>query len=308
MDHDDLLNLMERNGFRGVIVPVSRADEVIEEIRSLHQKGAFDKGFFNEWMPPRLNAKPPRSLRNPKSILLISAPACQRRVTFHYKGETHEFIVPPTYGRGDAVRRQVRKLVKGIDEEDRPRLADAIPPLKLLAVRSGLAMYGRNNVTYVPGHGSFHRLLAFYTDVDAPNGQWIEKKALPKCSTCRACISACPTSAISKDRFLIKAERCLSCMNERTNAHPFPRWVKPGSHNAIVGCMTCQRVCPYNREFLDDIEDGPSFSEEDTAYILRGKYSGKRAAAIRRKLNSAGVDMSILPRNLEALLSRPRSK
>jgi epoxyqueuosine reductase len=37
--------------------------------------------------------------------------------------------------------------------------------LKRLAVRSGLARYGRNNVTYVEGMGSFLELSASLTDM-----------------------------------------------------------------------------------------------------------------------------------------------
>ena len=308
MDCDELLGLLKREGLRGVIVPISRVDEVKDEIRGLRRDGTLDDGFYNEWMPPYMDSKYPRSMRKPKSILLVSAPAHQQRVTFHFKGEAHEFIVPPTYGRSQAIRRRVRGVVKSIGKKDRPRVVNAFPPLKLLAVRSGLAMYGRNNVTYVPGYGSFQRLSGFYTDVEAPEGPWVEKRALPKCSKCKACLKACPTKAITEDRFLIRAERCLTCMNERKSKHPFPSWVKPEWHNALVGCMICQRVCPCDREFLDSIEDGPSFTEEETDFILKGKYAGKKAAATQRKLNVVGVEMSVLPRNLKVLLSKPASK
>jgi epoxyqueuosine reductase len=304
MDHRYIVNLLEKNGFRAVIIPASRVDEVKEEIRSLHREGALDDAFYKEWMPPRVDAKFPRSMRKPKSILLVSAPAYQQRVTFHFKGRAHEFIVPPTYGRAQAIRRRVREVVRSIDKKNRPRLVNAFPPLKLLAVRSGLALYGRNNVTYVPGFGSFQRLSGFYTDIEAPAGPWVEKRALPKCSKCRACLKACPTKAINDDRFLIRAERCLPRMNERKSKHPFPSWVKPEWHNAIVGCMICQRVCPYDREFPDKVEDGPSFTEQETEYILKGKYSGKKAASIRRKLDRVGLDMSVFPRNLKVLLDK----
>ena len=34
-------------------------------------------------------------------------------------------------------------------------------PLKSLAVHMGLAVYGRNNITYVPGFGSGHQLCGY---------------------------------------------------------------------------------------------------------------------------------------------------
>jgi epoxyqueuosine reductase len=41
-------------------------------------------------------------------------------------------------------------------------VALSLLPLKSLAVRSGLAAYGRNNVCYVPGMGSFLELVGLY--------------------------------------------------------------------------------------------------------------------------------------------------
>ena len=41
-------------------------------------------------------------------------------------------------------------------------------PLKPLAVRLGLVRYGRNNVTYAPGMGSYIQLLGYLTDASLP--------------------------------------------------------------------------------------------------------------------------------------------
>jgi len=308
MDPEDILGLLERSGYRGVIFPYRRVDEAKETIRAFFRDGMLDKGFYNEWMPTYLDAKPPKTMPRPKSVFIVATPAPQRRVTFHLGGQVFEFVVPPTYGTGARVNRTLRSILRSGQGGNSLKLVNAYPPLKLLAVRSGLAMYGRNNITYVPGFGSFHRLTAFYSDHEAPDVHWGKMRTLPKCAKCGACISACPTKAISEDRFLIRAERCISCMNERTSDHAFPSWVRPEWHNAIVGCMTCQRVCPYDREFMGKFETGPSFSEEETEYLLKGKYSGKKAAVMATKLKRAGLDIGIFPRNLKTLLDRAKSK
>ena len=308
MEPKEITKRLQEHGSRGVFIPFYHVEEVKEEIRSLFRNGKLDAGFYDEWMPTYLDAMLPRSMPAPTSVLLIATSASQRRAVFRYRGEAHEFIVPQTYGIGARIAHRSRSILMDGKRKAPFRLVVAYPPLKLLAARSGLAMYGRNNVTYVPGFGSFHRLTAFYTDIEVTDGNWGDKKMLPKCKKCGACVSACPTGAISEDRFLVRAERCLSCMNERTTEHAFPSWVKPEWHNAIVGCMTCQRVCPYDREFVGKVENGVSFSEEETEYLLRGSYSGARATAIRRKLKIAGIDMSVFPRNLETLLNRPGPK
>jgi len=45
-------------------------------------------------------------------------------------------------------------------------MVKAIFPFKTLATRTGLAKYGKNNITYTECGGSYHRLTAFYTDMD----------------------------------------------------------------------------------------------------------------------------------------------
>jgi len=308
MDPKDVLGLLEKNGLRGAIVPYHRVEEVKAEIGTLLKDGLLDEEFYNESISLYFDEKLPRAIPRPKSILIVAAPDPQRRVTFYHGGEAFKFVVPPTYGTGAQVTRRIRSILEDGQRGAPFKLVNASPPLKLLSVRSGVTMYGRNNITYSPGFGSFQRLTAFYSDLDPPEGYWGEKRTLPKCAKCRACVSACPTAAISEDRFLLRAELCLTCMNEKTSEHAFPSWVKPEWHNAIIGCMICQRVCPYNKEFAGEFEEGESFSEEETEYLLKGKYSDKKATLLSKKLKRAGLDISIFPRNLETLLGRPKSK
>lgn len=299
-----VLDYLEKNGCYGRVVAVEHLKELKEEIKSLHREGKLDDDFYDEWMPSYLDHKPPKNFSQAKSIFVVSTPVPAGRITFHWKGRARKIIVPPTYGRHQVATSRARRLIKEGFEPDSYWLAQAVLPLKLLAVRSGLAMYGKNNITYVPKYGSFHRLTAFYSDFDSPEDHWQEKKPLPKCGRCKACLRNCPTGAICDDRFLIHVERCLTLLNEKSRDHPFPSWIKPDMHNTIVGCMRCQKVCPYDKDVIDWIEDRGEFSEEETAYLLKGRYSGQKKAAIEKKLKASGVDLSILPRNLEVLLRR----
>jgi epoxyqueuosine reductase len=117
-----------------------------------------------------------------------------------------------------------------------------------------------------------------------------------------ACIDACPTRAIAEDRFLIRADRCLSYLNEKTADHPFPDWVNPEWHNAIAGCMHCQRVCPHNQLVRNWSEEREEFDEQETEYLLAGEFEGERASTMNRRLGRLGLDLNLFPRNLAALL------
>ena len=170
-------------------------------------------------------------------------------------------------------------------------------------MRSGLAQYGKNNITYVPGFGSFARLVAFASDCPCEQDSWGERRAMKACQQCRKCAESCPTGCISADRFLVHAENCLTWHNER--AKPFADWIKPDWHNALIGCLGCQQVCPANRNQLTNIVDGPHFSEAETERLLRGPLSpDDLSEEMRRKVASIATDDSydVLPRNLDVLI------
>lgn len=299
---------LEKNGCYASVVSAEHAAELVEEVRSLHDGGFLDDELYNDYAAPYFVPEMPRSLPNTKSIIVVAVPQPMIRTTFHWKGKELKFAVPPTYYDANKVNLRVRRLLADAFKPEAHRFVRAALPVKLLAVRSGIALYGRNNITYDPEYGSFHRLTAFYSDYDSPVDIWREKKALPKCDKCRACLKACPTGAIQKDRFLIRAERCLTYLNEKTSDHKFPEWVDPSAHNAIVGCMICQRACPYDNDVVDWYEDRGEFSEEETAYLLNGRFSGEKSKRIGRKLRHVGLDIATFPRNLEVLLAQSRQQ
>jgi epoxyqueuosine reductase len=188
-------------------------------------------------------------------------------------------------------------------------VAPAVLPEKLLVVRSGLGAYGRNNVSYVPGLGSFYRPIVLYSDAPCPEDQWHDLQMLERCQSCVACRRACPTGAITAGRFVLRAGRCLTLHNERATEVPFPAWIDPAAHNCLVGCLHCQRVCPENREIWSRVVDGATFTEEETALLREGVPLDQLPATTLDKLQQSGlVDLwQTLPRNLSALLEATRA-
>lgn len=300
------LQYLEKNGVRGRVVSVKHLDELTAEIRSLHDSGLLSDEIFyydgGSYFDPRV----PRSLPAAKSIFVVATPQPMLRVTFRRKEKDVKLVVPPTYYDGSKVTARARRLLTEAFKPESCRFVRALLPVKLLAVRSGLAQYGKNNITYIPKHGSFHRLTAFYSDFESPVDNWQEKTALPLCEKCMLCTKACPTGAIRKDRFLIRANRCLTYLNEKASKHEFPSFVRPSAHNSVVGCMRCQRACPYDRDVIDWYEDRGVFDEPETTYLLKGRFSGSKAAKMEEKLKQLGLDLTIFPRNLRALLDNQR--
>jgi epoxyqueuosine reductase len=126
---------------------------------------------------------------------------------------------------------------------------------------------------------------------------------LDQCQTCIACVKKCPTRAIPPDRFLLRAEKCLTYHNE--SEAPFPEWIDPSWHNCLIGCMICQNVCPVNQPFVDRIVGEATFSEEETELILRNAPKDDLQPETQEKLERINMlkDFKLLSRNLNALLN-----
>jgi len=186
--------------------------------------------------------------------------------------------------------------------QDGYRVAEARLPVKLLAVRSGLASYGKNNIAYVSGFGSFHRLTAFYSDFPLEEDSWQEMKMMDRCKSCQSCLKACPTGAVISERFLLRAEKCVTYFNEEPG--DFPAWIERSWHNCLVGCMYCQKVCPLNKDVLGWIERGAEFSSDETELLLEGTVFDNLPPDTQEALRRLDlVDYyEVLPRNLGVLL------
>jgi len=174
-------------------------------------------------------------------------------------------------------------------------------PLKRLAVKSGLAVYGRNNICYVEGMGSVFSLAGYYSDVKCDDGDWMELRQSDRCTHCWACVNHCPTEAIRKDRFLINNERCLSNLNEGPGE--FPEWLPKSVHHCLYDCLKCQIICPMNKAYLDNIIGPIQFSEDETEMLLSGGPSDAFPPALKQKSKLLGLDQWLgnIPRNLKVL-------
>ena len=302
---DDLFSQLGENGYQARLVSIRHLPELQEEIIGRYQHGFLDEMVYRENLS-FLNFSPPAELPHARTILIIAVPRPQHQIVFTWHGERKAFILPPTYVQYKKTSEMVENLVGKMLASSGYRVARAALPLKLLAVRSGLAAYGRNNVTYVPQMGSFHQLVGMYSDLPCRHDDWAEVQMLPRCEKCFACLHACPTGAITRDRFLLHAERCLVFYNEREG--DFPAWIDPDWHNCLLGCMRCQQVCPECKDYLNWVEEGTSFSQQETELLLSCTSTNQFPATMIEKFQRLGLseDLSLWPRNLKVLLHRSK--
>jgi epoxyqueuosine reductase len=154
--------------------------------------------------------------------------------------------------------------------------------------------------------GSFYGLLAVFSDLPVSDDCWQEPRMMESCQNCSACLRHCPAGAITSERFLLHAERCITFHNEKPVDVPFPAWMDPDWHNCLVGCMHCQRVCPENKELWSWVKEGVEFSEEETALLMEGLPFEQLPSATAEKLEPLDLDpyVELFPRNLNALFDQ----
>jgi len=300
--HSNFNELLKEN-CKVSVVSISHLAELQQEIEGRWKKGEFNEEFSREYLP-RFKFAPPSELANAQSLIVVAMRRPPTRATFIWKGKSQSFTLPPTYTAYDEKRIHVERTVAEEVGKAGYKVVTAMLPLKLLAVRSGLAEYGRNNIAYVSGMGSFMRLTAVYSDKPCEKDSWQEARVMKHCETCDLCSKACPTSAIASDRFLLRAEKCLTYHNEKKGSIPFPDWIKPSWHNCIIGCLRCQAACPENKQFLQWVGETAEFNEAETKLLLKGAPIEKIPASTMEKMKLLSLTdyLDMLPRNLYALL------
>jgi epoxyqueuosine reductase len=296
----ELLQELNAHGYRARLVPIIRAAGLEASLKALAASGRLGPDFYQELLP-YYDFGWQKALPGAKSIAVLAAPQMPTRVRFG----TVPVVIPPTYVYR-AIWEGSLNFMRALLTPTGQTVARARLPLKLLAVGAGLGEYGRSNICFVPGLGSFHRLGAFYTDIESDEDGWREPRFMDSCQACQACAKACPTGAIRAGRALVEAPRCLTYLNE--HEAEFPAWVAPGWHNALIGCMACQQACPENRRFAGRTTEAPvHFSAEETALILARAPLASLPADTRGKLHELCLedDYAQVARNLGLLLDRP---
>ncbi len=297
-----LMKHLTTHGCVASVQPLRRIDDLIADMEKL-EKGDFHTGYI-DWMAWLREQFYPDGLPfTPRSLIVAASlsPLCQ--VSFTVQKKRTLVPLPPTYA--DNSRRE-SQLVAAIDAFLWPLGYRAAPtyklPKKLLAVRSGLGRYGRNNICYVGSWGSYVVLNTFFSDLPCEEAPWFSPRLLDECAHCHACLEACPTGAIDPHRLLIDADRCLTRFNE--NEGNFPDWLPPDAHVCLVGCMRCQETCPANNRFVGDVIC--DFDERETSAILHHAPGQAYEDALEEKLLSIGMDdyRDILSRNLSAVLGK----
>ncbi|MEX1132723.1 MAG: tRNA epoxyqueuosine(34) reductase QueG [Flavobacteriales bacterium] len=154
-----------------------------------------------------------------------------------------------SYAHGRDYHKVVKKRLKPLLEFIVERFGDvamrsfvdSAPVLeKAWAERAGIGWRGKHTNVIRQGAGSFFFLCEIILDLELE----ADAPATDHCGTCRRCIDACPTDAITP--YGVDGSRCISYLTiELRDAIPGEFAGK--LEGWAFGCDICQQVCPWNR-------------------------------------------------------------
>lgn len=217
------------------------------------------------------------------------------------------------------LRTQLRKLAQRLAELVGPHAArifvDSAPVLeKPLARNAGLGWIGKHTNLIAREAGSYFFLGEIYTDLPLP----LDAPVSAHCGSCSACLSACPTAAITAP-WQLDARRCISYLTIELEG-AIPHALREAIGNRIYGCDDCQLVCPWNRyaqaaahpdfsvrNALDAASLVQLFAWSESQFSERMRGSAIHRIGYRRWLRNIAVALGNAPPSAEvhaALLAR----
>lgn len=229
-------------------VGFAKARQLDEEARKL--EAWLNKGYHGEmgYMANHFEKRidPTKLVPGAKSIIVLmynyfpkeeqKDPNAPKLARYAY-GEDYHFVL----------KRKLKDLLQFIREEigevDGRCFVDSAPVMERdWAKYAGVGWTGKNTLLIHPKAGSYFFLAELILDLELEADAPIRDH----CGTCRRCIDACPTDAISPEGYLLDGSKCISYLTiELKNA--IPEEFKGRMENWMFGCDICQEVCPWNR-------------------------------------------------------------
>lgn len=284
----------QERGYRVGIGGIDLLKSVNKELEQRRTTREIDPNFFKENLNS-ISGSNDFDMKHPSSLIVVAVPRSAHIVSFEFDTKIIEMVLPPTYVGYRSLFETIRQDIEKHVFAGQVQVTTLSSPLKALANLIGIVSYGRNNLTYIPEFGSYLQLAGFLAHTPLSKTEFVEnngKQVLPECANCSACIKACPMGVISRDRFLIRAEKCYTLYSESLS--PIPSGIHPPSPNCIIGCLKCQMVCPVNKGRLKYENTGVSFSSEETHAILDSDLMNpKLSGTIEAKFSTLGLSESV---------------
>lgn len=174
-------------------------------------------------------------------------PAAPKLASYAFGEDYHQVLKEKLRALLDFMRREIGEI-------DGRCFVDSAPVMEReWGLRAGLGWNGKNTLTIHPKQGSYFFLAEIICDLELPADTPIRDH----CGTCRRCIEACPTEAISPEGYFLDGSKCISYLTIELK-EAIPATFSGKMDNWMFGCDVCQEVCPWNR--FSKKTDEPKFA------------------------------------------------
>ena len=235
-----------RLGFE--FVGFARAERLDQEAKRLeewlsrgaHGRMSYMENHFDMRVDPRL------LVPEAKTVICLTFnyfrekkqtdPEAPKLASYAY-GQDYHFVVK------DRLKSLLAFMQQEIGEVNGRCFVDSAPVMERdWARKAGLGWNGRNTLTINPRRGSYFFLAEIICDLPLLYDDPIRDH----CGTCRKCVDACPTEAISQEGYFLDASKCISYLTIELRDE-IPSGFKEQMAGWMFGCDICQDVCPWNR-------------------------------------------------------------
>lgn len=237
-----LIAIAERHAARVGVTDLEPYPEVEAAIAQRKADGTSG-GLGFTYRDPSLGTAPRTSFPWAKSIVVVgmpylrdgdgsleaSTPSTSRSVARFADGDRYEGLRQVLDEVAEALQDRGARTETVFDDD---RLVD-----RAVAVRAGIAWWGKSTMVLAPGLGPWFLIGSVATDASLTPSEPMERT----CGTCSACIPACPTGAIIEPGVL-DARRCLAAVFQSRGSIPVELRSAAGAR--VYGCDECLVACP----------------------------------------------------------------
>lgn len=245
--HSQLLRTeAQRLGFE--FVGMAKAEKMDKEARRLemwlNREAHGEMSYMANHFDKRVD--PTKLVPGAKSVVSLM-------YNYYTESEQEDFEAPKiskyAYGKDyhfilkEKLKSLLAFLQSEIGEVSGRCFVDSAPVLERdWAVRAGNGWMGKNTMLIHPRQGSYFFLAELIIDLELEYDIPIKDY----CGTCRRCIDACPTDAISEEGYFLDGSKCISYLTIELRS-AIPEDFSGKMENWMFGCDICQEVCPWNR-------------------------------------------------------------
>lgn len=241
-----LRNLALEQGFS--LIGFSKAERLNEEADHLEkwlEQGHHGKmGYLENHFEKRVD--PTKLVPGAKSVISLlynyhtsekQSDSQAPKIASYAFGTDYHFVLK------DKLKTILHQLSEEVGQIEGRCFVDSAPILERdWAARSGLGWIGKNTLLINPKAGSYFFLAELILDLEV----LVDGPILDHCGTCRRCIDACPTDAISNEGYILDGSRCISYLTIELK-EAIPEEFGGQMDQWMFGCDVCQQVCPWNR-------------------------------------------------------------